>query len=586
MAETKARIISKVFTSTGDVKAEYLDNASSASGIVGTKVYATPSLLPTSGLSSGDQAFVTSNQRLYITNGSGWYNVALINATPTFTTGPNATYSLSNDLTPTVITLVAQDSDGQVVTYSATDSGMDGIATLSQDSSVFTITPLTDSAGGNIGSFTITFQATDGIGIVSALSTFTLSFGPTEFKLSRSDPEAYDYFGRTVSMSGDGNYAIVGSPEDDPTASNTGSAYVFQRSGSTWTQVRKLTASDRQADDQFGTSVAVNSDGTYFIVGAKYEDTGGANAGAAYIFNRSGSTWTQQAKIVSNDDQGDDQFGHSVAIDPYGNYVVVGAVFEDGGAGNPRSNAGAAYIFGRTGSTWTQKYKLTASDTAANDRYGDSVSISTSGPGMWIIVGSTYNAHSGLTNPGAAYVYTWNGVGATEQAKLVASDATNTGYDNFGISVSMSTDNTYAVVGAGQIFNGAVTYTGAAYVFTRSGSTWTQQAKLGASDPQSSDWFGKSVSINADGSKIIIGAETEDTGGSQAGAIYVFTRSGSTWTQEYKLQSSEIQHSDYFGSSVSISDDGTYYIVGAQYEDGGSGDPLTNAGAAYIYEAG
>ena len=153
-----------------------LTSTADGSGLV---VYATPNLLPTSGLTAGDQAFVTSNSRIYISNGSGWYNVALINSTPTFTPAPNATYALSNDLTPTVITLLAQDSDGQVVTYSATDSGMDGIATLSQDSSVFTVTPLTDSAGGNTGTFTITFQATDGIGIASSVSTFTLSFGVT-----------------------------------------------------------------------------------------------------------------------------------------------------------------------------------------------------------------------------------------------------------------------------------------------------------------------------------------------------------------------------------------------------------------------
>jgi hypothetical protein len=568
-------------TETANTTNAVLTSVADGSGLV---VYATLDDLPASGLTAGDQAYVTSNNRLYVSNGTGWYNVALFNATPTLSISPSGAVTLATDgSTPTIITLTGTDSDNAVagLTYSVeSDGSFANIATLSQDSSVFTITPLAEGSA-TPGSSTLTFKVSDGISFGSGTTEFSLTFGPTEFKLSRSDPAAYDYFGKTVSMSADGNYAIVGSPEDDPSASNTGSAYVFQRSGSTWSQVRKLTASDRQADDQFGTSVAVNSDGTYFIVGAKYEDTGGANAGAAYIFNRSGSTWTQQAKIVANDDQGDDQFGHSVAIDPDGNYVVVGALFEDTGG----SNAGAAYIFGRSGSTWTQRYKLTASDAAAQDRYGDSVSIKTNAFGTWIIVGSTYNNHSGLTTPGAAYVYKWNGVSATEEAKLVASDATNTGYDNFGISVSMSNDTTYAVVGAAQIFNGAVTYAGAAYVFTRSGSTWTQQAKLGASDPQANDNFGKSVSINADGSKIIIGAETEDTGGSQAGAVYVFTRSGSTWTQEYKLQSSEPQSPDYFGASVSISDDGTYYIVGAYREDGGAGDPLTYTGAAYIYES-
>src|SRR6056300_698789 len=150
----------------------------------GLVVYATPDLLPSSGLTAGDQAFVTSNNRIYISNGSGRYNVATINSTPTFSTAPQSGYSLATDLTPTIITLVAEDSDGTVITYSATDSGMDGIATLSQDSSVFTITPLHDSAGGGSGSFSITFQATDGIGIASELSTFSLFFGPNYDLLS------------------------------------------------------------------------------------------------------------------------------------------------------------------------------------------------------------------------------------------------------------------------------------------------------------------------------------------------------------------------------------------------------------------
>lgn len=196
-------------TETANTTNAVLTSVADGSGLV---VYATPNLLPTSGLTAGDQAFVTSNNRIYISNGSGWYNVALINSTPTFTSGPDATYSLAQDLTPTVITLVAQDSDGQVVTYSATDSGMDGIATLSQDSSVFTITPLHDSAGG-AGSFTITFQATDGIGIASSISTFTLAFNAnyinkldgTDYRMGASTGGSYS---TTTPFSRSGEYSF------------------------------------------------------------------------------------------------------------------------------------------------------------------------------------------------------------------------------------------------------------------------------------------------------------------------------------------------------------------------------------------
>ena len=216
---SKIRDIAEILgvTETANTTNAVLTSVADGSGLV---VYATPNLLPTSGLTAGDQAYVTSNSRLYISNGSGWYNVALINSTPTFTSGPDAAYALATDLTPTVITLVAQDSDGQVVTYSATDSGMDGIATLSQDSSVFTITPLTDSAGGNTGTFTITFQATDGIGIANALSTFTLSFAAnyvnkldgTDYRMGQS---AGGSFTTTTPFSRSGEYSFAVSGNGD-----------------------------------------------------------------------------------------------------------------------------------------------------------------------------------------------------------------------------------------------------------------------------------------------------------------------------------------------------------------------------------
>ena len=562
----------------------------------GLVVYATPDLLPSSGLTAGDQAFVTSNNRIYISTGSGWYNVALINSTPTFTTGPDATYSLSNDLTPTVITLLAQDSDGQVVTYSATDSGMDGIATLSQDSSVFTITPLTDSAGGNIGTFTITFQATDGIGIASELSTFTLSFGPnwtspTETKLVASDAQAYDRFGEKVSLSADGNYAIVSTISAAGGASEqyggAGAVYIYARSGSTWTQQAILVSPDPYTGDNFGQDVALNSDGTYAIIGAVGDDQATTYIGATYIFTRSGSTWTQQAKITPSDGQTNDSFGYSVSISSDGTYAIASSRNEAGGSGDPLSNAGAAYIFSRSGSTWTQQAKITASDAQATDYFGQSVSINSDG--TYVIVGSyTEDGGSGdpLSNAGAAYIYTRSGSTWTQQQKLTASDAAAN--SNFGINVILNSDATYAVVGSSG-FDSPSTNSGQVYIFTRSGSTWTEQQKIQSSDIGQYDYFGWSVSINSDGTYVIVGAERERGGDGSptinAGAAYIFERSGSTWTEVKKLTASDAQANDYFGSSVSISSDASYAIVGANEEAGGAGDPLAAAGAAYIYES-
>ena len=569
-----------------NILSEIRNNLANQLGIIGgTTFYDSVGALPLSGNTTGDQALVTSTNRLYLWN-SGWYNIALINNTPTFTTAPDASYTLATDLSGTVINVVAQDSEGIPISYSATISdSASGIATLAQgtgdSSNYFTVTPLIDSGAG--GSFSVTFRASDGVNIASALSTFTLTFGPdwanaTESILRASDAQANDYFGTSVSMSSDGTYAIVGS-----IGPAGGAAYVFSRSGSTWTQQAKLASSDLQASDEFGFSVSISSDGSYAIVGATGEDTGGSSAGAAYIFTRSGSTWTQQQKIQSSDIQASDYFGYSVSINSDATIAIVGAWWEDGGAGDPVSNAGAAYIFTRSGSTWTQQAKITASDAQADDRFGNSVSIS--GDGSYAIVGA-YTEDTGGNFAGAAYVFTRSGSTWTQQQKIQSSDIQAS--DSFGQSVAMSSDGSYAIVGAFFESTGG-SGAGAAYVFTRSGSTWTQQAKLASSDLQANDRFGWSVLISSDGSYAIVGALNEGGGSgdpiANAGAAYVFERDGSTWTEIGKLTASDPQASDFFGYSVAMSSDGSYAIVGARGEDGGVGDPLSTAGAAYIYEA-
>jgi hypothetical protein len=346
---------------------------------------------------------------------------------------------------------------------------------------------------------------------------------PTESKITASDAQGFDYFGSSVSINSDATYVIVGARQEnggsgDP-ISNAGAAYVYVRSGSSWSQQAKIVASDAQASDYFGSSVSINSDATYAIVGA-YNETGGA--GAVYVFTRSGSTWTQQQKLTASDAQSNDTFGTTVSINSDGDYAIIGAQYEDTGG----QNAGAAYVFSRSGSTWTQQAKIQSSDIQAND--------------------------------------------------------------NFGVSVSINSDATYAIVGATAEDGGAgdpLSNAGAAYVFSRSGSTWSQQAKIVSDDLQFVDNFGWAVEISADGNTAIVGVPGEDGGAgdplTSAGAVYVFTRSGSTWSQQAKIASSDIAAGDRFGYSVSINSDGTYAAVGAWWSP-----VATKAGAAYIYEAG
>ena len=393
--------------------------------------------------------------------------------------------------------------------------------------------------------------------------------GTEQAKIQASDKEANDQFGNSVSISSDGSTAIVGANREDTGGSNAGAAYIFTRSGSTWTQQQKIQSSDKAAGDQFGISVAISGDGSTAIVGAQGEDTGGSQAGAAYIFTRSGSTWTQQQKIQASDKEANDVFGVSVSISNDGNTAIVGAYLEDTGA----AEAGAAYVFTRSGSTWTEQQKIQASDKEANDIFGQSVSIS--GDGNTAIVGA-YLEDTGALNAGAAYIFTRSGSTWTEQQKIQASDKEVS--DQFGFSVSISSDGNTAIVGAFSEDTGGAD-AGAAYIFTRSGSTWTEQQKIQASDKETSDSFGYSVSISSDGNTAIVGSSNEDTGGLDAGAAYIFTRSGSTWTEQQKIQSSDIEAGDRFGWSVSISGDGSTAIVGADLEDTGG----SNAGAAYIF---
>jgi collagen type VII alpha len=392
-------------------------------------------------------------------------------------------------------------------------------------------------------------------------------------KFIASDKADYDQFGYSVSMSSDGNTAIVGAPFDGTGGSTShGSAYVLTRSGSTWLLQQKLQASDLATEDYFGQYVALSSDGNTALIGARGEDTSPTTGnGAAYVFTRSAGVWTEQAKLLASDTATDDTFGQSVALSADGNTALIGARGEDT---SPNSNNGAAYVFTRSGSTWTEQQKLLASDAAGSDTFGYSVALSSDG--NTAIIGAYTESTSPTTGNGAAYVFTRSASTWTQQAKLLASDAASTEY--FGWSVALSSDGNTASVGALFETTGPNTNNGAVYVYTRSGSSWTQQQKLLSSDAATNDYFGSSVSLSSNGNTLAIGAYNKI---SATGTAYVFTRSGSTWTEKQKLTASDALVGDRLGISISISGSGDTVIVGADIEDTGT----TNSGALYIYNA-
>ncbi|MEQ1605091.1 MAG: hypothetical protein ABL999_09495 [Pyrinomonadaceae bacterium] len=377
-------------------------------------------------------------------------------------------------------------------------------------------------------------------------------------KLTVSDAADNDFFGNSVVISGD--TAVVGTYNDDtPRGNGAGSAYYFTRSGGVWTQQQKLIASDGVQDDNFGTALAISGD--TLVIGAERDDTA---AGSAYVFTRSGNVWTQQQKLTAFDRSGFDLYGHSVAIS--GDTIVVGA-FNSNIPG--AEDAGSAYIYTRSGTVWTLQQKLTASDGATQDNFGWSVGIT----GDTVVVGAYQDDITTATDAGSAYIYTRSGTLWTQQQKLTAADGAE--LDAFGSSVGIS-GNT-VVVGAFFDDTPRGESSGSAYVYTRSGTVWTEQQHLTASDGAAIDDFGYSVAIS--GNTIVIGAVGGNAvSGTNSGSAYVYTRSGTLWTQQQELEASDGEAEDFFGSSVAIS--GNTVLVGADFDDTPGG---TNAGSAYVY---
>ena len=278
-----------------------------------------------------------------------------------------------------------------------------------------------------------------------AAYVFTRSAGvwTEQAKLTASDGAASDLFGRSVAV--DGDTAVIGADDDDDNGTNSGSAYVFTRSGTTWSQQAKLTASDATPADRFGGSVAV--DGDTAVIGASFADD--FLSGSAYVFTRSGTAWTEQQKLKASDTAPSDFFGDSVAVDA--DTAVISAHGDD----DIDTEAGSAYVFTRSGTTWTEQQKLKAGDGAALDSFGRAVALD----GDTAVIGSRADDDNG-TDSGSAYVFIRSGITWTEQQKLAASDGAP--FDRFGESVAVS--GTTVVIGA-ILDDDNGTNSGSAYVF-------------------------------------------------------------------------------------------------------------------------
>jgi len=377
--------------------------------------------------------------------------------------------------------------------------------------------------------------------------------------LKGSNTERDDLFGSGIALSADGTTLAVGADDEgsiatgiggnqkDNSAPQAGAVYVFVTSGTTWVQQAYVKASNTEALDGFGNGVALSADGNTLVVSAIGESSsatgingdqtsnGASFAGAVYVFSRSNATWTQQAYLKASNPGSDDWFGSEVALSGDGNTLAVSATREDSAAtgiggnqvDNNATDSGAVYVFTRSGTTWTQQAYVKASNTSAMDTFGTAIALSSDGGTL--------------------------GVGATGE------DSAATG------------------IGGNQADNAAES-SGAAYVFTRTGTTWCQQAYVKASNTGSGDFFGTSVALSSTGDTLAVASLAEgssaqgvnrdqlDNNAAESGAVYVFVRAGASWSQEAYMKASNTASAMYFGTSLVLSGDGNALAASAVAE--------------------
>lgn len=315
-------------------------------------------------------------------------------------------------------------------------------------------------------------------------------------------------FGSSVYINGD--YMIIGANHDYNNSS--GSAYIYHKDGENWTEIDIIEASGSPICDQYGCSVAISVDGSHAIVGAFNDEENGEGFGAAYIYNRSGSVWNLQTKIMAFDGAIYDLFGYSVSITD--NYIFISALNDDDNG----EQAGSVYVYQNTGSNWEYHSKLIASHYTLHDRFGWSISAN----GDYIVIGAPGE------EIGEAYIFRLDNSNWIEDTILTASDGFY--YDHFGRSVSISND--FIVVGACDCPD--VACSASAYFFEKEGLDWIERNKLTIEN-----WgaFGYSVSIS--GENAIVGAKEDCGFGNTTGAAYLVSNDGTSNDQELITCSNE-----------------------------------------------
>lgn len=438
--------------------------------------------------------------------------------------------------------------------------------------------------------------------------------------LKASNPDGQDVFGRALALAADGGILAVGAPResgsrtgidppgDDNAAHHAGAVYAFARDGATWGEPVYIKASNATLDDEFGTSVALSSDGKTLAVGAPSEsspslgigvcqgDTDPPNlSGAAYVFLRVDGTWVPQACFKPPSRADLSWFGTSVALSSNGSILAVGA---PGARCTSGASAGAVFLHVREDPTWRIAQCLPTPAAVASGTFGSTIALSYDGAILAV----------GDVNARAAYVFVRSGETWTLQPPLAGADPGEG--SEFGDVVAMSEDGAILAVGAPRELDGGptagATPKGAVYVFARGETTWSLQDHVTAASVDAGDSFGRSVALSANGKTLAVGTPAEDNDaakqvplpsdlctGELGGTVHVFTSDGTTWRRSARVKGTNTCMNDHFGADVGLSRDGAVLAVGADGEasgasgvDGDQGDSpgAENAGAAYVME--
>ena len=420
--------------------------------------------------------------------------------------------------------------------------------------------------------------------------------------IKASNTDASDSFGQSsIALSADGTTMAIGVPSEDSnatgvngvqtnnTATNSGAVYVFVRVGDTWSQQAYVKASNTEANDQFGRSIALSQDGSTLAVGAPYEDSGatgidgnqndnlGADTGAIYVFTRSGASWTQRAYIKAAFSGYYLNFGYDIDLSSDGNTLAGGTYYS------------GVFIFTRNGSTWSQESVLTSSNFSNTDQFGSTLDLSADG--NTLAVGAPYEdsvatgvngyqADNNSPDSGAVYIFTRSSTTWTQQAYIKSTENDLYNPDAAGGGSYYSSPNTGYNTCMSSLNRGSY-----------SANSYCNYSNLYVTN----DHFGASISLSSDGNTLAVGAPQADntTGytGDQAGKVFIYTRSGTSWSPEYQPAGSNVSSDDQFGTSVGLSADGNVLAIGAPGEDGSStgvygnqaDNGATDAGAVYLF---